>query len=148
MPTDAREQAYGALWTVLNGISAIDSRSRDLAIPVDFTESAADSWLVMIDGSEERRPDQQQGALWIDARCEVWLAARAASTALLATALNDLRAKVLVAVYADRTLGQKVAWVEYEGATAPDIHGDAIGAVMLTLVLIRTESDSDPYSLG
>ncbi len=148
MPTDAREQAYAALWTALNGISAIDSRSRDLAIPVDFTASAVDSWLVQIDGAEERRPDQQNGVLWIDARCEVWLAARAATTALLAAALNDLRAKVLAAIYADRTLGGKVAWVDYDSTSAPDLQADDIGGLIVTLVLIRTESDSDPYSLG
>lgn len=148
MPVDAREQAYAALWTVLNGISAIDSRSRDLAVPVDFTDAVADSWLVQIDGSEERRPDQQGGVLWIDARCEVWLAARAASTALLAAALNDLRAKVLAAVYADRTLGGKVAWVECDSTSAPDLEADDIGGLLVTLVMIRTESDTDPYSLG
>lgn len=148
MPTDAREQAYAALWAVLDGITAIDSRSRDLAMPVDFTDAAADSWLVQVDGGEDLRPTQESSRMWLDARCEVWLAARGATTAQLAAALNELRAKVLSAVYANRTLGGIVAWVAYEGCTEPQLEVDDIGALRVTLVLTRTESDTDPYSLG
>lgn len=148
MPTDAREQAFAALYGVLGGISSIGSRTRDLAIPADFTDPAITSWLAQMDGEEDPAEVELTGRRRFKARAEVWLAVRAASGAAAATALNALRSVVLTALYADHTLGGVVEWVSYEGCTAPALEYDGIGAMTLVLLLHRTESETNPYSLG
>ena len=150
MPTAAREQAYAALWTVLNGISGIDEKARDPNW--SFKPAAVGSTaLALVDGGEDLAPTQQAGRLLLLARAEVFVACWSSSTAAVAADLNELSAAVRAALWADRTLGGVVAWVEYDGCSEPallDPGSPAIGAMTLALILHRTEADSDPYSLG
>lgn len=152
MPADRLEQALAGVFGYLDAIAWFASRQRN-PLGLDALDADTELPALIFEDGGDQASGIESGRRLLEARAAVWLVVASETPVQLGTLLNEARARLLQGLFsawdASPLRGTLIEDIRYAGSDDPilDQAGQFRASQAFDLVIVLSESETDPYSL-